>query len=76
MKKNHKYKMSIVTFEPYKQVWINNYINLGVCKRKNDAINRAYLQLAERGRHGWKNLIIQNENNEIIYIRKNENEKP
>lgn len=61
------YTMNIEVFEHYKQVWIKRTINLGICDSVLDATDKAYINLAEIGRKGWRNLSIVDERGYQVY---------
>lgn len=61
------YEMSVFVLEPYKKQWIKRVVNLGRCLSKNEAIEKSFSQLLTLGSEEWKNLIVTNEHNKVIY---------
>lgn len=67
------YNLQITVLEPYKMQWITRKIELGRCMSKDEAITKAFTQLVALGFEHWKNLIVTNEKNKVIYSCPNNN---
>lgn len=61
------YTMSVLVFEPYKKQWIKRKVILGRYLSKDAAIEQGFAELLTLGFNQWKNLIITNEYNKIVY---------
>lgn len=67
------YDLRVMVFEPYKKQWMERTENLGRCMSKDEAITKAFTQLVTLGFENWKNFIVTNEKNKVVYSCPNNN---